>query len=89
MRIFAAKKEEKNGVLNKSTVELRAGFCLVSVLKMGDSAAHLYPDMNSPVSRRNMVLKREGTIARIVSLDYQEGSKQRIWLQMQIYEKWK
>ena len=36
-----------------------------------------------------MVLKRERTIARIVSLDYQEGSKQRIWLQMQIYEKWK
>ena len=32
-------------------MELRAGFCLVSFLKMGDSAAHLYPDMNSPVDK--------------------------------------
>ena len=29
-------------------MELRAGFCLVSFLKMGDSTVHLYPDMNSP-----------------------------------------
>lgn len=45
------KGTEKNGVLNKRNVEFRAGFCLVSFLKMGDSAAYLYPDINSPVDK--------------------------------------